>query len=82
MSVVWITILSALKLDGVIEWHWAIILIPLYLVILQMILVPLTYDIISTSFDHSFEEELDPGEFLHQSFLSGDLSPISDSYVS
>jgi len=62
LSFLWLTIVTPLKLDGTLDWEWKNILIPFYIIILQFLTAPLLYDYMSTKFDYSFEEELDPDD--------------------
>jgi len=62
LSIIWITVLASLKLDGHITWDWGVIFIPLYLVIIQILFAPIIYDLISSKFSYTFEEELDPDD--------------------
>jgi hypothetical protein len=46
-GLIFTTITTALKLDGVIDWSWWIVFIPFYFMILQLIYLPLMYDLAS-----------------------------------
>jgi len=62
LTVLWITIMAVLKLDETIDWEWKYILIPLYIVVLQLMCAPVCYDAISSKFSYTFEDELDPDD--------------------
>lgn len=57
-GLIFITIVTPLKLDGIIDWSWAAILIPFYFIILQFIYAPIMYDSSSVYFDKNFEDRM------------------------
>lgn len=61
-TIIWLSIVAVLKLDGKVDWEWKYSLIPLYIVVFQVIFAPILYDLISSKFDYTFEEELDPDD--------------------
>ena len=54
--------MSVLKLDGVVDWQWKYIFIPLYILLFQIIFIPLSYEYSKFKTNYSFEDELDPEE--------------------
>eukprot|EP01117_Protostelium_nocturnum_P001905 TRINITY_DN1248_c0_g1_i4.p1 TRINITY_DN1248_c0_g1~~TRINITY_DN1248_c0_g1_i4.p1 ORF type:complete len:339 (+),score=61.62 TRINITY_DN1248_c0_g1_i4:409-1425(+) len=61
-SLVLVTILSVLRLEGVIHARWAIIFIPMFFILAQSIVAPLMFDCLRSYFDYSFDKELEPDE--------------------
>jgi len=55
-----VTIFAVLKLDGVIHWSWFYVFIPFYIIVLQMIYLPILYDCLSVYFEKDFEDDLSP----------------------
>lgn len=47
-----------LKLDGIVDWSWGLIVIPFYFIIFQLIYAPLMYDSASVYFDKDFEDHM------------------------
>jgi hypothetical protein len=54
------TILSVLKLDDIIDASWGVIMIPMYLIMLQIFGAPIIYDILSSIYKYYYDHELEP----------------------
>ena len=51
LGLVFVTIAASLKLDGVVDWPWGLIFIPIYFIILQLFYIPIMYDVSSAAFE-------------------------------
>jgi hypothetical protein len=58
-SLILLTIITVLKLDGVINWQWKYIFIPLYILLFQLMFIPLSYQIVKLKMNDTLEDELD-----------------------
>jgi hypothetical protein len=56
------TILVVLKLDHVMTTSWALIFIPLYFLLLQMVAAPFFYDLICCFTNYMYDQELSPDD--------------------
>lgn len=57
-----VTILAVLKLDGSLNASWATVMIPLYILLLQIVGAPILYDTLSTCYDYDFDREFEPDD--------------------
>eukprot|EP00727_Mastigamoeba_balamuthi_P012350 m51a1_g7738 hypothetical protein (459) ;mRNA; r:198585-200747 len=56
------TVFCVMKWDRTIDWAWSTVFVPLYVVLFQVVVAPLSYTLVRHMFDEDFEMELDPSK--------------------